>query len=77
MTLSPGNNLGNGTCGKTVCSVVIVVAMALGTAVCSYRLKKTAEIRLWEKSLSDYSERLQNENLAAIKEAQSNKGSGE
>lgn len=77
MILSPGNNFGTGACGKTVCSVVIVAAMALGTAVCTYRLKKTAEIKLWEKSLEAYSAQLQSENLAAIKKAQSNRESGQ
>ncbi|MBO4532677.1 MAG: hypothetical protein J5726_03160 [Treponema sp.] len=53
--------------GKAVCSVVVAAAITLGTTVSSYRLKKTAELKHWQKALSDYSTNLESQNIAAVK----------
>jgi hypothetical protein len=67
-TLSHGNNQGINNGGKMMCSVVVAAAITLGAGVSSYRLKKTAEMRLWQKTFTDYSALLEKENLAAVKE---------
>ncbi len=68
--MSHGTNKGMNSTGRTVCSVVVAAAITLGTTVGSYRLKKTAQLRHWQKALSDYSSQLENENFAAVKAVQ-------
>ena len=50
---------------KIVWSITALLALALLTSLCSYRLKKTAELKLWEKKLSTYSLELEEENKIA------------
>ena len=68
--MSRGNNTGRNVTGRTACSVVVAAAITFGTTVGSYRLKKTAQLRYWQKALSDYSLQLENENFAAVKAVQ-------
>ncbi len=42
-----------------------VLALSVCSAFSSYRLKKSAEIKLWEKNLTTYSANLTMENTAA------------
>lgn len=46
---------------------VALLAISLCSVFAAFRLKKSAEIRLWEKSLVSYSAQLEAENQAAIK----------
>ena len=57
--LSHGNKAGFGA--------IILLALSLCTAVGTYRLKKSSEIKLWEKTLAVYSEQLAKENQSAIR----------
>ena len=45
---------------------IVILALSFCTAVGTYRLKKSAEIRLWEKSLANYSSQLEQKNQAEI-----------
>lgn len=45
---------------------IIILALSFCTAAGTYRLKKSAEIRLWEKSLVIYSSQLEQENQSEI-----------
>ena len=58
-TLFHGNKIGLAS--------IVILALSFCTAVGTYRLKKSAEIKLWEKSLIVYSAQLKEENQAAIK----------
>ncbi len=58
-TLFHGNKIGLAS--------IVILALSFCTAVGTYRLKKSAEIKLWEKSLIVYSAQLEQENQAAIK----------
>ena len=51
---------------KAVVSLMVILALAICSMAATYRLKKTAQIRLWEKSLAVYSERLEEENNSVI-----------
>ena len=64
-----GINKGVNSNGRTVCSVVVAAAITLGTTVSAYRLKKTAELKHWQKALSDYSADLESQNIDAVKSA--------
>ena len=44
-----------------------VMALSVCSAVGTYRLKKTAELKHWEKALAAYSVELENENNAVVK----------
>ena len=56
--------------GNKVCiSVIALLILALCTAAATYRLKKTAEIKRWEKEMIAYSSQLESENLLAVKTA--------
>ena len=46
-------------------AMVALLVLALITTVGTYRLKKSAEIKRWQKELSSYSARLENENQIA------------
>ena len=59
-TLFHGNKIG--------LAAIIILALSFCTAAGTYRLKKSAEIRLWEKSLVVYSAQLEQENQCAIKD---------
>jgi hypothetical protein len=58
-TLFHGNKIGLAS--------IVILALSFCTAVGTYRLKKSAEIKLWEKSLIVYSAQLKEKNQAAIK----------
>ncbi len=58
-TLSHGN--------KAASTAIIILALSLSTLVGTYRLKKSAEIKLWKKSLTVYSAQLEKENQTAIR----------
>ena len=47
-------------------SIIAVLAFSLCAVAGTYRLKKSAEIKLWQKSLTVYSEKLEQENKLAI-----------
>ena len=50
---------------KTGITLIFVLALSFCSAVGMYRLKQTAEIRRWEKTLASYSvEVSQNNNIA-------------
>lgn len=57
-TLFHGNKVG--------IAAIIILALSFCTAAGTYRLKKSAEIRLWEKSLVNYSSQLEQKNQAEI-----------
>ena len=46
---------------KVFVSLTAILALAVCSAVVTYRLKKSAQIKLWEKSLEAYSEKLEKE----------------
>lgn len=47
-----------------------VLVLSLCSAFGTYKLKKTTEIRLWEKNLAAYDAKLDSENKAAINNMQ-------
>ena len=51
---------------KVGMAAIIILALSLSTAAATYRLKKSAEIRLWEKSMTLYSSQLEEKNQAEI-----------
>ena len=57
----PGNSSGN----KLAFCVTGIVALALCTVVGTYRLKKVAELKHWEKELASYSKELEYDNKIA------------
>ena len=54
---------------KALFSVIVILALSVCTVFATYRLKKTAQIKLWEKALVQYSNQLENENQIAKGEA--------
>ena len=59
--MAPISSHGN----KLAVSMSALVVLALITTVGTYRLKKSAEIKRWQKELSSYNVRLENENQMA------------
>jgi hypothetical protein len=55
-TSSRGNKFG--------ISAVLILAVCISSLVGTYRLKKSAELALWKKSLAKYSAQLEQENEA-------------
>ena len=55
---------------KVFVTLTAILALAVCSAVVTYRLKKSAQIKLWEKSLEAYSEKLEKENLIVKKSAE-------
>ena len=55
-TSSPGN--------KIILPMTGILAITLCALVGAYRVKKTSEIKLWEKQLAVYSYQLESENQA-------------
>jgi len=52
---------------KLALPLFFVLVLSLSSAVATYRLRKSAEIKRWEKTMELYSSRLREENQAAIK----------
>ena len=52
---------------KAGISIIAILVLSLCSAAGTYRLKKTAEIRRWQKTLTAYSVQLENENIAEKK----------
>ena len=48
---------------RTGISIITVLVLSLCSAAGTYRLKKTAEIKRWQKEMAVYSIQLENENL--------------
>ena len=50
---------------KGLFSVIAILALSVCTVFATYRLKKTAQIKLWEKEFIQYSKQLEAENQIA------------